>query len=94
MDAESLAQNWPALAVATVVGVGIGYVVGSKLATSGTTKRERSACDARVASAERQARRGGIVDARRASDNALNDLVARSNPYRLPASTRRRRVAR
>jgi len=76
-----LQENWPFLAGAAIVGLGLGYVVGSKLATSGTSKRERAACDARVSAAEKQARRGGIVDARRASDAALNDLAARPNPF-------------
>lgn len=93
MDPDKLSQNWPALAVAAVVGVGIGYALGAKITSGSTSKRERAACDSRVAAAERQARRTGIVDARRASDAAMNDLVARSNPYLYPLAlpSRRRR---
>ena len=81
LDKLQLQDNWPFLAGAAVIGIGLGYVVGSKLATSGTSKRERAACDARVSAAEKQARRVGIIDARRASDAALNDLAARPNPF-------------
>lgn len=78
---QNLSTNWPGYAIAAVVGLGLGYLAGSKLATSGTTKRERAACDARVGAAEKAARRGGVIDARRAVDGALNDLAARPNPF-------------
>ena len=78
---QNLSTNWPGYAIAAVVGLGLGYLAGSKLATSGTTKRERAACVARVGVAEKAARRGGVIDARRAVDGALNDLSARPNPY-------------
>lgn len=78
---QRLADNWPGFALAAVAGLGIGYAVGAKLATTGTTKRERGACDARVSAAEKAARRSGVIDARRAVDGALNDLAARPNPF-------------
>jgi hypothetical protein len=78
---QNLSTNWPGYAIAAVVGLGLGYLAGSKLATSGTTKRERAVCDARVGAAEKVARRGGVIDARRAVDGALNDLAARPNPF-------------
>jgi hypothetical protein len=80
---------WAEITVISLIGVGLGYLAGTKLATTSTTKRERSACDARVATAQKESRRLGVVDARKAVDTTLNELAARQNPFELRLEGRR-----
>ena len=74
---ERLQESWPQVAIGSAVALAIGYALGSAVGTSSGTSRERAAALLR----EKQARRQGIVDSRRAVDAALNDLAVRPNPY-------------
>ena len=74
---ERLQESWPQVAIGSALALAIGYAIGSAVGTSGGTAKERAAALLR----EKQARRQGIVDSRRAVDTALNDLAVRPNPY-------------
>ena len=65
---ERLQESWPQVAIGSAVALAIGYALGSAIGTSSGTSKERAAALLR----EKQARRQGIVDSRRAVDAALN----------------------